>query len=150
MMDDTGRCVKLVDNFENKFDYITNDGRIFYFRTNRDAPKYKVVKVKLPDNGDPIEKMPSALAALRYSDVVAMDEGVLNDAQAVAGKFLLLQYLRDVVDELEIVPLAGGKRVKVPLPGKGKDREVERSDRSIADSSLWRMSILVIYCRVSG
>lgn len=52
--------------------------------------------------------------------------GVLMDAQAVAGDFLLLQYLRDVVDELEICPLfpepgsAAALRVKVPLPGKGE------------------------------
>lgn len=56
--------------------------------------------------------------------------GVLMDAQAAAGDFLLLHYLRDVVDELEVCPLfppeaagssgaAPAARVKVPLPGKG-------------------------------
>lgn len=49
--------------------------------------------------------------------------GVLMDVQAAAGDFLLLHYLRDVVDELEVCPLfasaSDAARVKVPLPGKG-------------------------------
>lgn len=37
-----GHVVNLVDNFDCLYDYITNDGRTFFFRTNMDAPKYKV------------------------------------------------------------------------------------------------------------
>lgn len=35
------KMVKLVDNFDSLYSYITNDGRTFWFRTNMDAPKYK-------------------------------------------------------------------------------------------------------------
>lgn len=31
---------KLVDTYEAEFDYITNDGSLFYFKTNLDAPLY--------------------------------------------------------------------------------------------------------------
>lgn len=37
-----GDTVKLVDNFDSLYEYVTNDGRAFWFRTNMDAPKYKV------------------------------------------------------------------------------------------------------------
>ncbi len=127
-----GQCVKLVDHLEHKYDYVTNDGRAFYFRTNRDgAPTYKVVRVQLPTPGDAKEADPAALAKdVKFEDVVPMDSkgGVLNGAQPVAGKFLLLRYLRDVVDELELCPLEdkavkkgspGPPRLAVPLPGKG-------------------------------
>lgn len=37
-----GKVVKLVDNFDSLYDYVTNEGRTFWFRSNMDAPKYKV------------------------------------------------------------------------------------------------------------
>jgi hypothetical protein len=45
---------------------------------------------------------------------------VLTDVSAVAGDFLLLQYMRDVVDELELCTLDGKHRQQVKLPGKGE------------------------------
>jgi hypothetical protein len=137
-----------VKHFEHKYDYVTNEGRTFFFRTNRDgAAKYKVVKITLPPAGDALETDAAALAALPFEvrcrccwvcvdkrtrrlitpsttqqEVVPASEGVLMDAQAVAGSYLLLHYLKDVVDELEVCPLfenGGSARVKVPLPGKG-------------------------------
>jgi len=128
-----GKCVKLVDDLKCKYDYITNEGRTFYFRTNREnAGNYKVVKAILPPPGGKLEEDSEALQKeVDFLDVVPEDGkgGVLNGAQPVAGKFLLLSYLRDVVDELELCLLEGGgreggkeggvARVKVALPGKG-------------------------------
>jgi prolyl oligopeptidase len=125
-----GKCVKLVDDLKCKYDYITNEGRTFYFRTNREgAGNYKVVKAILPPPGAKLEEDSEALQKnVGFVDVVPEDAkgGVLNGAQPVAGKFLLLSYLRDVVDELELCLLEGGggkaggvARVKVALPGKG-------------------------------
>ncbi|CAN0338003.1 unnamed protein product, partial [Hapterophycus canaliculatus] len=37
-----GKVVKLVDNFNSLYQYVTNEGRTFWFRSNMDAPKYKV------------------------------------------------------------------------------------------------------------
>ena len=37
-----GKVVKLVDNFDSLYEYVTNEGRTFWFRTNMDAPKNKV------------------------------------------------------------------------------------------------------------
>lgn len=37
-----GKVVKLVDNFDSLYQYVTNEGRTFWFRSNMDAPKYKV------------------------------------------------------------------------------------------------------------
>ncbi|CAN0576500.1 unnamed protein product, partial [Laminaria digitata] len=37
-----GKVVKLVDNFDSLYEYVTNEGRTFWFRSNMDAPKNKV------------------------------------------------------------------------------------------------------------
>ncbi|THG07568.1 hypothetical protein TEA_014678 [Camellia sinensis var. sinensis] len=39
--------VKLIDNFDAEYGTIANDNTIFIFRTNKDAPKYKLVRVDL-------------------------------------------------------------------------------------------------------
>jgi Prolyl oligopeptidase, N-terminal beta-propeller domain len=59
-----GPLVKLVDTFENKYSYVTNEGRTFWFRSNLNAPRYKVIKLQLPPNGSPMETDPNILAAL--------------------------------------------------------------------------------------
>jgi len=56
--------VKLVDNFDHGYNYVTNVGRTFYFTTNADgAFKKKVVSVKLPEPGSDLETAPDKLKA---------------------------------------------------------------------------------------
>jgi prolyl oligopeptidase len=37
--------VRLIDNFDACYSYITNDDNIFYFETNKNAPKNKVISI---------------------------------------------------------------------------------------------------------
>jgi Prolyl oligopeptidase, N-terminal beta-propeller domain len=39
--------VKIKDDFDSGLEYITNIGNIFYFESNHNAPKYKVVRYDL-------------------------------------------------------------------------------------------------------
>lgn len=39
--------IKLVDNFDACYGAIANDDTLFTFRTNKDAPRYKLVRVDL-------------------------------------------------------------------------------------------------------
>lgn len=114
-----GPVVKVVDHFEHKYDYITNEGRKFWFFTNKDAPKYKVATLELPE-GDLAALSPDALAALPTVDVVPEDEGAVLEGVAVtAGCYLLLLYLKDVQSKFEIARLDGSGRRAVALPGVG-------------------------------
>jgi hypothetical protein len=77
------------------------------------------------------------LAWSRWQEVVPEDEAVLNSVDVVAQSHFILSYLRDVVDELDIVTFAGRNRFKVPLPGKGGCHYVEpRSSRPAAPDDL--------------
>jgi prolyl oligopeptidase len=38
---------KIVDNFEAKYDYITNLGSVYYFKTNKNASRSKCIKIDL-------------------------------------------------------------------------------------------------------
>ncbi|KAG5176056.1 prolyl endopeptidase [Tribonema minus] len=115
-----GRLVKLVDKFENKYSYITNEGRTFWFLTNLDAPRYKVIKMTLPPAGSPMEADPASLALVPRVDVVQQDSvAVLEGAYAVANDRLVLLYMRDAYEQLEICDLNGGDRRSIQLPSIG-------------------------------
>lgn len=88
--------VKLVDSFEASYTYVANDETIFTFVTNKDAPNYKVAQVDLND--------PSS-----WTDIVAEHEkDVLETADAANGNQMVLNYLRDVKNILQIRDLRTG------------------------------------------
>ncbi|CAI0435431.1 unnamed protein product [Linum tenue] len=87
---------KLVDNFDAQYEPVANDGTTFTFLTNKDAPRYKLVRVDLND--------PSS-----WTDVVPESEkDVLESADVVNGDKLILSYLSDVKNVLEIRDLKTG------------------------------------------
>ncbi|XP_057435121.1 uncharacterized protein LOC130727869 isoform X2 [Lotus japonicus] len=88
--------VKLIDKFEAQYEVIANDDTVFTFLTNKDAPKYKLVRVDL--------KEPTA-----WADVVQESEkDVLESACAVNDNQLILSYLSDVKNVLQVRDLKTG------------------------------------------
>lgn len=88
--------VKLVDNFDAMYEEIANDGTVFTFLTNKNAPRYKVVRVDL--------KEPNL-----WTDVIEESEkDVLESVYAVNGNQMILSYLSDVKNVLQIRDLRTG------------------------------------------
>lgn len=113
--------VKLVDNFDAQYYEVANDRSQFTFLTNKDAPRYKLVRVDIDH--------PSI-----WKDVVPESEkDVLESAHAVNKNQLIVSYLSDVKYALEIRDLESGNLLhKLPLDigsvggisGRRKDAEV--------------------------
>lgn len=76
--------VKLVDDFGAKYEAVANDETVFTFLTNKDAPKYKLVRVDLNDPNVWTDVVPEA------------EKDVLQSAYAVNGDQMILCYLSDV------------------------------------------------------
>ncbi|ESQ34759.1 hypothetical protein EUTSA_v10006924mg [Eutrema salsugineum] len=88
--------VKLIDTFDAQYIAIANDETLFTFFTNKDAPKYKLVRVDL--------KEPS-----NWTDVIAEHEkDVLSTACVVNGNQLVVSYMSDVKHILQIRDLKSG------------------------------------------
>jgi prolyl oligopeptidase len=92
----------IIDNFENKYDYITNNGNQVYFMTDKDAPNLKVFRLDL-NNQEPSN----------WVDIIPEDEKkVLSDVICVDEDKLAVIYTIDVIDQLEIKSLEDGKLLK--------------------------------------
>uniref|UniRef100_A0A7S1DPL6 Prolyl endopeptidase n=3 Tax=Hemiselmis andersenii TaxID=464988 RepID=A0A7S1DPL6_HEMAN len=98
---------KLIDNFDAGYDYVTNEKELFYFKTNKDAPKYKVITIDLGDPGT-------------TKDLIPHKEDVLSDALCVANNLLVCVYMKDAHETLWIYSLTDGSvKQQVALPDIG-------------------------------
>ena len=92
---------KLVDNFDSRWDYITNEGSVVTLKTNENkALKYKLVNVDL------------SLAEPKWASLVAEKSDVLQSVAVFDGTKLILNYMHDCKDELYLYDLLTGKETK--------------------------------------
>lgn len=61
------KWVKLIDNFEGEYDYVTNEGTVFTFKTNRHSPNYRLINI---DFTDPEESRWKVLVPEHEKDVL--------------------------------------------------------------------------------
>ncbi|KAB1275219.1 Prolyl endopeptidase, partial [Camelus dromedarius] len=61
------KWVKLIDNFEGEYDYVTNEGTVFTFKTNRHSPNYRLINI---DFTDPEESKWKVLVPEHEKDVL--------------------------------------------------------------------------------
>jgi prolyl oligopeptidase len=99
--------VELIKEFEADYSFIDNDDSVFYFRTDLDAPRARVIAIdsKNPDKSAWQEIIPQAVETLE-------SVGILNN-QFVAD------YLKDAHSQIKIFDLNGRFVTEVELPGLG-------------------------------
>ncbi len=96
---------KLVNGLENEWSYAGNSGTTFFWNTNKDAPRGRIVAMDVA--------RPQAIR-----DIVPQDEAVLEGARTIGGQ-LVLSYLVDAKTEIRRYALDGRKLGTVKLPGIG-------------------------------
>lgn len=69
------KWVKLIDNFEGEYDYVTNEGTVFTFKTNRNSPNYRLINI---DFTDPDESKWRVLVPEHEKDVLGKAGGGLE------------------------------------------------------------------------
>jgi prolyl oligopeptidase len=106
--------VKLVDNWEAQYEYITNEGTLFWFKTNLKAPKNKLITIDLtrPDESE-------------WKELVAESEDVLDYAICFDHDKLALGYIHHVQTVLYVHALVSGERLlSIPMPAPGTVQEI--------------------------
>lgn len=96
----------LVENLDNSWNFIGNDGSVFYFETDKDASRGKIVKV---DVATPDKK---------WVDVIPESKDTLGGVSFINNQFVL-NYLQDAHTVIKIYNSDGTWVRDVQLPGIG-------------------------------
>lgn len=105
-----GMPVPLIDEFENDFSFLGNDGHVFYFRTDLNAPKGRIIAIDL-QSPEPAN----------YREIIPESEDVLEDVDLV-GNLFICSYLHDAKSRVKLYSLDGQFIREVGLEGIGTAR----------------------------
>lgn len=99
------RIVPVIEDLKNSWSFIGNDGSVFYFQTDKDASRGKVVKVDV-------------LGDKKWSDLIPESKDTLNGVGFVNDQ-LILDYMQDAHSAIKIYDTKGKFLRDVALPGIG-------------------------------
>ncbi len=100
-----GMPIDLIEHFNDDYSFIGNDGPVFYFVTDLDAPRKRIIAI---DTRKPTE----------IREVVAQTTETLVGADIVANQFVLT-YLKDARTQVKMHELDGKFIREVQFPGIG-------------------------------
>ncbi|MHB8863554.1 MAG: prolyl oligopeptidase family serine peptidase [Pirellulaceae bacterium] len=102
-----GMPVELVDNFDNEYTFVGNDATTFYFKTDLDAPKKRLVAIDI--------RSPQREA---WKEIIPQAENVLTGVNFV-GNLFVAEYLKDARTQVLLYAPDGSPVQEVTLPGIG-------------------------------
>ena len=106
-----GLPVPLVDEFENEYSFLGNDGPVFYFRTDLDAPKRRIVSIdtRKANRGNFKEHI---------VEVLPESDDVL-DSVSFVGNMFVCSYLHDAKSQVKLYSPKGELVREVAFEGIG-------------------------------
>ncbi len=103
----TGRVVRLLDGFDASYDFVGNLGPVFYFRTNLDAPRSRLIAIDT--------RRPERSA---WREILPQGQDVLESAALIGGRFVA-DYMQDAHSRLAVFDTAGAHISDIALPALG-------------------------------
>jgi prolyl oligopeptidase len=101
------QVIRLLDAYDASYNYVDNVGPVFYFRTDLNSPRYRVVAVDL--------RKPQAA---NWKTVIAQGPETITDVEIINNMFVV-EYLKDARAQVKIFNLKGKPVREVQLPGIG-------------------------------
>ncbi|TNN62371.1 Prolyl endopeptidase [Liparis tanakae] len=115
--------VKLIDNFDAEYEYVTNEDTLFTFKTNLDAPRYRLINI---DFASPAQSNWKELIPQHDKDVIVF-------ATCTYSSYLFVCFLHDVKNVLKMYRLSSGEELRtfpldvgsvVGFTGRKRDSEI--------------------------
>ncbi|MEI8019165.1 MAG: prolyl oligopeptidase family serine peptidase, partial [Schlesneria sp.] len=100
-----GMPVDLIDNFEREYSFIGNEGTIFFFQTDLEAPRKRIIAIDIRKPREIREIVPQSTETLGGVDIVA--------------NMFVATYLKDAKTQVKMYSLDGGFVREVEFPGIG-------------------------------
>ncbi|MCK6499655.1 MAG: prolyl oligopeptidase family serine peptidase, partial [Nitrospira sp.] len=102
-----GKVVELLMDFDADYTFLDNDGPVFWFRTDLEAPRARVIAIDVtrPDRSN-------------WREIIPQAEETLTGVSVVGNRFVCA-YLKDARSVVRVHALDGRKEREVDLPGIG-------------------------------
>ena len=113
-----GDVVRLLDDFDASYAFVGNDGPVFYFLTDLDAPRKRVIAI---DTRHP--------ERARWRELIPQGQDVLEGIQIIHDTFVA-NYMHDAASRLRLYALDGRMLKDLELPTLGSVGSItgERTD----------------------
>ncbi len=102
-----GEWKPLIDDFDNEFAFVGNDGNRLFFLTDLNAPTKRIVAMTAERPG-----------RANLEEVITAGDATLSGVSILNGKFVA-DYMQDVVSRVRLFGLDGSPQGEVELPGIG-------------------------------
>ncbi|HEX8210427.1 MAG TPA: prolyl oligopeptidase family serine peptidase [Longimicrobium sp.] len=102
-----GEMVKLLDDFDADYSYVGNDGPVFFFQTDLEAPRGRVISIDLRNP-----------ARERWRTVVPQAADAMSGVTMAGGR-VVAQYMHDVASRVRVFEKSGALVRDIQLPGLG-------------------------------
>ncbi|MBL7154101.1 MAG: S9 family peptidase [Phycisphaerae bacterium] len=99
--------IKLLDKADAEYDFIGNAGSIFYFKTDLDAPRSRIIAIDI--------KTP---APADWKTVILQADDVIDYAALINNHFIVA-YMHDVCHQIRVYDTEGEFVREIPLPSLG-------------------------------
>ncbi len=101
------QVVGLLEAFDASYNFIDNDGPVFYFLTDKDAPRSRIIAIDIRKPGSD-----------HWKEIVPEAPQTLTGA-SIVNKQLVLNYLSDAHSAVKVFDLKGKPVREIALPGLG-------------------------------
>jgi prolyl oligopeptidase len=105
-----GMPIDLIRNFDNEYSFVGNDGPLFYFKTDLNAPRKRLIAI---DIRNPDVK--------NFREIIPEAQETLTGISLVANMFVA-KYLKDAKTQIKIYAMDGELVRDVEFPGIGSAR----------------------------
>ncbi|MGB8986267.1 MAG: prolyl oligopeptidase family serine peptidase [Candidatus Sulfotelmatobacter sp.] len=101
------QVVKLLDNFDAQYEFVDNDGPVFWFKTDLDAPRSRLIAIdtRTPERG-------------QWKTIIPESAETMQSVSVIDNEFLV-EYLEDARSEVRVHDLEGKLLRSIDLPGIG-------------------------------
>jgi prolyl oligopeptidase len=101
------RVVKLLDDFDAQYEFVDNDGPVFWFKTDLDAPRSRLIAIdtRTPERG-------------QWKTIIPESAETMQSVSVIDNEFLV-EYLEDARTEVRVHDLEGKLLRSIDLPGIG-------------------------------
>jgi prolyl oligopeptidase len=103
----SGPVVRLLDEWDARYEFLGNDRDRFFFSTTRDAEFGRVIAIDL-ERSDPANWM----------EIVAQGSAAI-EAASMVGESIFVRYVVDAHAQVQVYDLQGHEGRRIALPGKG-------------------------------